>query len=221
LLALLKLRDAHPSANIQVITLNKNVGPGGARNAAWNRANKTYVAFLDADDTWHPAKLELQVQWMQAHPKVALTATKTEKLLTAEPVKDIESPLVTYLVSPFKLLLRNNLPTRTVMVRREIDFRFDPNKRYAEDYWLWLRIVLSGLPAYVLSARLGFAHKSEHGARGLSAHLWKMWLGEVDTYQRLRRAGFISLHITCICIFFSLLKFVIRLSKRGLRFANN
>jgi glycosyltransferase involved in cell wall biosynthesis len=221
MLELLKLRDAHPSANIQVLTLKKNVGPGGARNAAWCRANKTYVAFLDADDTWHPAKLALQLEWMQAHPEVVLTATRTEKLLIAKPIKDIGSPLMAYLVSPLKLLLRNNLPTRTVMIKRNIELRFDPTKRYAEDYWLWLCVVLSGLPAYILNAPLGFTHKSEHGSGGLSAHLWKMWLGEVDTYQRLRRASFISLPITSLCIFFSLLKFIVRLSKCSLRLTNN
>ena len=221
MLELLKLRDAHPSANIQVLTLKKNVGPGGARNAAWCRANKTYLAFLDADDTWHPAKLALQLDWMRAHPEVALTAAKTEQLLIAEPIKDIGWPLTANIVSPFKLLLRNNLPTRTVMVRREIDFRFDPTKRYAEDYWLWLSIVLSGLHAYVLDASLGFTHKSELGSRGLSADLWKMWLGEVDTYQRSRRAGFISFPICYLCIFFSLLKFIARLSKRFARLKVN
>jgi len=220
LLALLKLRDANPSANIQVLTMDKNVGPGGARNAAWYRANKTYIAFLDADDTWHPAKLALQLGWMQAHPGVALTATNTEHLLIGGRLNDIRLPLTADLVSPLKLLLRNNLPTRTVMVRREVDFRFDPHKRYAEDYWLWLRIVFSGLPAYVLNASLGFTHKSEFSSLGLSAHLWKMWIGEIDTYQRLRKAGFISVPIVSICVIFSLLKFMIRLSKRVLRVTN-
>ena len=220
-LALCKLRDAHPSANIQVLTLNENVGPGGARNAAWCRANSTYVAFLDADDTWHPAKLALQVSWMQAHPEVALTATKTEHLLVADRHHDIGVPLAANLVSPFKLLLKNNLPTRTVMVKRKINFRFDPTKRYAEDYWLWLCIVLSGLQAYVLDAPLGFTHKSEFGSRSLSADLWKMWLGEVDTYQRLRKADFISFPISYMCIFFSLTKFMVRLSKRVVRLINN
>lgn len=219
--ALFELRDAHPSANIQVLTLDKNVGPGGARNAAWSRANKTYVAFLDADDTWHPAKLALQLEWMLTHPEVALTAAKTEKLLIAEPIKDIGSPLMGQPISPFKLLLRNNLPTRTVMVRRDIDFRFDPTKRYAEDYWLWLLIVFSGLPAHVLDAPLGFTHKSEHDSHSLSAHLWKMWLGEVDTYRRLRRAGLVSLPISFMCIFFSLIKFMIRLSNRVIRSKND
>ena len=221
LLALVELRDAHPSANIRVVTLDKNVGPGGARNAAWCRANKTYIAFLDADDTWHPAKLALQLGWMQGNPWVALTATETKHLPIEGQLNDIESSFAADPVSPLKLLLRNNLPTRTVMVRREIDFRFDPQKRYAEDYWLWLRIVLSGLPAYVLNAPLGFTHKPEFSPLGLSAHLWKMWVGEVDTYKRLWSAGFTSLPITCMCILFSLLKFIIRLSKRMLRLTNS
>ena len=47
----------HPQ--IRLIVNNRNLGPGQTRNAAWNIATSEYLAFLDADDTWHPKKIEL------------------------------------------------------------------------------------------------------------------------------------------------------------------
>jgi len=39
-----------------------NRGPAAARNTAMQAANCTYVALLDADDIWHPSKLERQYE---------------------------------------------------------------------------------------------------------------------------------------------------------------
>lgn len=37
-------------------------GPGAARNKALEHADGEYVALLDADDTWRPRKLEVQLK---------------------------------------------------------------------------------------------------------------------------------------------------------------
>ena len=48
---------------VTVIRLDKNAGPGGARNAALGRvlaADYKYVAIMDADDVSHPTRLAVQ-----------------------------------------------------------------------------------------------------------------------------------------------------------------
>src|SRR5690606_13084945 len=47
---------------IRVIALSANRGVVGARNAALERANGRYIAFLDSDDRWLPSKLALQLE---------------------------------------------------------------------------------------------------------------------------------------------------------------
>lgn len=50
---------------IRIIRHEHNGGVAAARNTAFEHARGRYVAFLDADDQWLPAKLERQVEFMQ------------------------------------------------------------------------------------------------------------------------------------------------------------
>jgi glycosyltransferase involved in cell wall biosynthesis len=52
---------------LRVITQD-NQGIGPARNRGMDEAIGRYIAFLDHDDIWHPAKLETQVAFMRSHP---------------------------------------------------------------------------------------------------------------------------------------------------------
>ena len=66
------LAAEHPSGWVRVLSLEHNAGPGGARNAGWDHATQPWIAFLDADDAWHPRKIEFQFDWLQNHPDAVL-----------------------------------------------------------------------------------------------------------------------------------------------------
>ena len=48
--------------NIHLIKLQQNVGAAEARNVGIRQARSDFIAFLDSDDTWYPAKIEKQVR---------------------------------------------------------------------------------------------------------------------------------------------------------------
>ncbi|MDD5056764.1 MAG: glycosyltransferase family 2 protein [Sideroxydans sp.] len=201
------LRQKYQKSNIKILRLEKNCGPGSARNAGWDVATQPYLAFLDADDSWHPNKLEIQYQWMAAHPNVVLSGHQSVKIAIDATLPILPEKLSARSVNRSRLIFSNCFPTRSVMLKREITPRFIPGKRYAEDYLLWLTIVFGGQPAYVLNMPMAYSFKEEFGEGGLTGNLWKTQRGVLDTYQRLYKTGLISNPVLILIMGFSTLKY--------------
>ena len=195
---------------IKVIDLDKNYGPSRARNTAWESAIGDYLAFLDADDSWHPRKIEIQHNWMIRHPDVALTGHRCERISGKTSGNTLSRKLRAYPVSPVKLFLSNILLTRSVMLKQDLSFRFNENKRHSEDYLLWLETILSGFRVWYLNLPLAYSYKAPYGDKGLSANLWNMEKGELDTYRKLYQKGLMSLFTYFPLVHFSMLKHIIR-----------
>jgi glycosyltransferase involved in cell wall biosynthesis len=177
---------------IEVIPLATNSGPGTARNAGWDKATSRYIAFLDADDAWHPQKLEMQFNWMEAHPEVSLTGHLTKIFDQRDLLLNFLNQIEELEINRKQLLISNRFPTRSVMLRRGLSQRFEPGKRQAEDFLLWLNIVLNGHKAVRLEVALAYSFKADFGEGGLTGQLWKMEKGELDTYQRILRNKLIN-----------------------------
>jgi glycosyltransferase involved in cell wall biosynthesis len=52
------------------VVVQQNQGASVARNRALDEARADFIAFVDADDLWHPEKLERQLAYLHAHPDV-------------------------------------------------------------------------------------------------------------------------------------------------------
>ena len=75
---------------ISVVSHDVNKGLSASRNTGIKRAQGTYVAFLDADDTWHPHFLETIYQLTLNYPEADMFATKYEEVYPGNVV--IEHP---------------------------------------------------------------------------------------------------------------------------------
>jgi len=209
-----QLRQKYPALRIEIIDLKTNVGPGEARNAGWGHASQEYLAFLDADDAWFPDKLRLQYEWMSAHPEATMSGHRSVQIRTMSNMPPQQDRYATQRVSLLTLLFLNRFPTRSVMLRRSLTLRFESQKRYAEDFLLWLRIACAGHAMWFLDAPLACSFKADYGESGLTASLWRMERGELDSYIRLSRSGDLSYPALAVLLPWSLFKFLIRLIKQ-------
>ena len=199
------------SIPVRVVTQTINSGPSTARNAGWDRAIGDYIAFLDADDQWHPRKIELQYPIMQTQPEVTMSCHghhfSSSTTWTDIPNNDTKATPVSFR----KFLIRNRCATPTVMLKRLITERFDSRKRFAEDYLLWMQITASHGPALRLEAQLAHCSNPGYGGSGQSGQLLKMELSEIGGFVALRKSKAIGFGTLGTVVIWSWIKFGIRL----------
>jgi len=197
---------------VHVITLPENRGVAAARNAGWHAAKQPYIAFLDSDDAWHPLKLAIQYEYMQKHPDVILSGHAYRQMNDGgKPLNWNIDDMSGCLVSRRQILLSNRFVTPSVMLKRDIPFRFNEVKRHMEDHLLWAEIACSGLPVVKLSAELAVIYKAPFGVAGLSSQMWAMAKADVQNYACLHRKGLINMWQWLGLSIYSSLKFIRRL----------
>jgi glycosyltransferase involved in cell wall biosynthesis len=129
----------------------RNGGAAAARNAGANAATGEWLAFLDADDLWEPAKLDRQLALSTASP---WSYTNRINIGTRGDVPELQSEVtVMHAGDVFvPLLLEGNFMTSSsVMIRRDVFQElggFLTTEKNAEDWDLWLRVAARHPVAY-------------------------------------------------------------------------
>ncbi|MEJ2610102.1 MAG: glycosyltransferase family 2 protein [Candidatus Thiodiazotropha sp.] len=148
-----------------------NGGVSVARNKGLELAQGEYIAFLDADDKWHPEKLELQVRIFNEYPEIGLVFTDFLRFdesevyknslfsyvpeldtICKDPVLDGRGYVITS--DTFNALATTKMFatwTQTCLIRSNKigSIRFPIGVRLSEDFNFMLRIYEQVIAAYI------------------------------------------------------------------------
>lgn len=187
-----RVRSEYPPGWIRVIAADRNGGPSRARNLGWNSATQPYIAFLDSDDTWAPRKIELQMAALRADPSIALIAHRMDVRPRGSTPPAPRGSVRTRVFGRKRFLLNNPFPTASVVLRRDLPFRFDENFRRVEDFLLWAQIGFSGYRCAKINQTLASWHKANFGAGGLTEDLAAMHRAGREVRLELVRQGLVT-----------------------------
>lgn len=140
---------------LRLIRLKRNGGSAVSRNTAIDAARGRYIAFLDSDDQWAPAKLEKQVAFMERNDH-GFTHTWYEKVAeSGERTGEVVAPPSR--LSYTDMLKSNQVGCLSAMYdTARFGKRLMPLIRKRQDYGLWLDLLKTERYAYCLPETLAF-----------------------------------------------------------------
>jgi len=208
--------DFQKHIKIILIDLKENCGAASARNIGIINSTSAYIAFLDADDTWHKDKILIQYCYLLSNPQVVLCGHLCVYLDT---LNDGALPLkcTSKIVSSKSTLFKNPFNTPSVVMKNNMGFLFAEGRRFAEDINLWQNISFDDFAVVRLNLPLAYVLKPFFGSSGLSNNLLKMEEGEILNFIALRKDSKINNFFFLLALVYSVLKFIRRLILNSIR----
>jgi len=191
---------------IKIITLEENKGPANARNVGWSNSTGDFVAFLDSDDAWDIKKLEIQSEILKNNENIVVLGSNSILNIKKAKIKD-SVELKINKISKKLTLFKNPIAIRTVIVRRELEIKFNNKTRYMEDYEWILKILNSNIEIYKMDKNLAYKFKRDWGESGLSTNLKIMHENELKIIKNINEKKY----IIAVAIGYSYLKYIRRI----------
>lgn len=192
---------------IKLLILPENKGVAHARNVGIALAKGEWIAFLDADDQWHPDKLKTLAWYANNFPK-ASAFIHTFSLDKFKPLSNPKS-VPAQKVSFFKILLQNKVQGSSICLKNNTAFYFNEQFRYCEDHELALKLAWKN-QLYFFPLQVTKLGRAQLSKGGLSGNRWAMRKGEIKMYSQIGQRNPLLAFFVPFLIFFSLVKHLLK-----------
>jgi glycosyltransferase involved in cell wall biosynthesis len=179
----LAVAESYRDPRIKVIRNDRNQGVRVTANQGHRLARAEYVARMDGDDISLPDRFKLQVDFLDAHPHIAVVGGQSIKIDTqGHKVAEYRRILPTDFAS-LRWYAGYECPfvNPTVMYRNPIIWGklngFDESVTFAEDYHLWIRLLSQNFIAHNLPDTLIEYRVNPHSMmNSVSASVRESWI---------------------------------------------
>ncbi|NMC21488.1 MAG: glycosyltransferase family 2 protein, partial [Thermogutta sp.] len=184
----------------------ENRGESAARNRGIEASHGDWIAFLDADDLWHPDKLARQLAAVRADPAVDCIHTNWYYFGRQNGHVDVSAVPAAERYRPGRVAADNPFRISSLLVRRDLPLRFPDWTQDGEDLIYFLELArmarIELLPEELIGYRVhggGQSNAADMPARryrALVAYLERAE-GWRESDRREIREGFMSLMARC------------------------
>jgi succinoglycan biosynthesis protein ExoO len=174
--------SAYGDPAVRLVALDRNRGPGGARNAGFAAARGRWIAVLDADDTMRPERLGRMISTAE-HADAGLVVDNLDvlhpdgRIDTMFPAALLARPQITladFIDSNRIFRSAHNFGYMKPVFRRafleDSDLAYDEALRIGEDYLLFASALATGGRCAVLAAA-GYVYHIREGSISRVLHL--------------------------------------------------
>lgn len=156
---------------LKIVYLNKNLGHGAARRISIQNCENEWIALMDSDDISLPYRFEMQLQYIKEHPDVDIVGGNITEF-----VGDEKNIIGQRCVCETDAQIKADMKKRcamnqmTVLFKKSAVIKAGNYKDWFcnEDYYLWLRMMLSGavfanVPENLVNVRVGNEMSAQRG----------------------------------------------------------